>query len=996
MVYALVSQLIDQAGVGESAITLYDAILWMGDPIYTRINADYPGVNFVDHYGGSGRIQVQYDPAVSLYAGDPSIVPDSGDIHFPTCVTEAKYLVNMALMKPHVLAGMTLCAKNHFGSVWHPNYDRMEGWDPGLFHQGIAAFDWEEPGYQAWPGRLMGTYNPLVDLMGHQELGGKTLLYLIEALYTTEVHQGGEPVKWSTVPFSDDWASSLFVSQDGVAIDSVGLDFLRSEPITSDNIRGTLDNYLHEAALANDPCSTIFYDPEDDGTRLSSLGTHEHWNNPFNKQYSRNLGSGNGIELVSSFSRPVPFSARKIIGDNFVGAHSVYPADLDGDGDHDVLGAAVEDDEITWWENVNGDAETWTRHVIDDTFDGSVTVYAADMDGDDDIDVLGAAHLDDEITWWENVNGDGSVWSKHIVDTMFDRAGYVYAADIDGDDDMDILGAAGDDDDITWWENLNGDGLTWDEHTIDANFDGAWGVYAADVDGDNDLDVLGAATEAADITWWENLNGNGLSWDEHLVDGDYTWSHGVYASDVDGDNDIDILGASVDDKEVTWWENINGDGLTWTEHIVDDDAYGAVTVQTADMDDDGDLDIIGAVYYNNDVIWWENIYGDGTVWNKHVVDGEFGNSHGAFADDIDGDGDLDILGSAVGDAQMAWWENQSKNIIPGDFEPDGDVDADDLVVMAEDWLETGVTSFRDYFTRGFQTATVANMNLPQTSSPPVIDGMLMQAEWQGALTFEINFPDIKTPPKQGGTWANTLGRDPSSAEFSATWYFMWDVDNLYVAVSVNDNTPYHTSDPAGPYYTKDVAQLCLSLFDCGDGTWQPEGSSGTCAALYDIVPDTQGGTGARFSQYNYDYGGRRIDTEIPGAQVKGNWWNDGWIVELSIPWQQVDFYDHNYVPSINDVHGINLLYVNKDAAGLTMGVYAMGGMPPWDSMSNWPDVQLVETNSQSSLWLWHTGSTMYQPLNSSADLYPEPYPNDRVNLKDFVIFSQNWLYGVQP
>jgi len=430
MVHALLKQLIERAGVDESAITIYDAILYVGDPIYDRCHASFPGVNFVDHDGGNGRLAVQHTSDVRLFYGDPSIVPDSGLTTFPDCVVEAKYFINMALLKPHVLGGMTLCAKNMFGSVWHPNYDRFEGWDPGHMHRGIAAFDWSEPGYQEWPGRPMGSYNPLVDLMGHEDLGGKTLLYLIEALYTTPVHQGGEPVKWLSAPFNDDWTSSLFVSQDGVAIDSVGLDFLRSEINTSDNIRGTLDNYLHEAAMANAPTSGTFYDPEDDGTRLASLGVHEHWNNPTNRQYTRNLGTGAGIELISSLSKPVPYSTRNIIGDNFVGSHSVYATDLDGDGDLDVLGAAVEDDAITWWENIHGDAQTWSKHVIDDTFDGSVTVYAADVDGDNDIDVLGAAHLDDEITWWENVNSDGSVWSKHIVDSTFDRAGYVYAADV--------------------------------------------------------------------------------------------------------------------------------------------------------------------------------------------------------------------------------------------------------------------------------------------------------------------------------------------------------------------------------------------------------------------------------------------------------------------------------------------------------------------------------------------------------------------------------------
>jgi hypothetical protein len=98
-------------------------------------------------------------------------------------------------------------------------------------------------------------------------------------------------------PFGGAWPASILLSQDGVAIDSVGIDFLRSEwPNLAD--LAYCDSYLHEAARAEAPPSVSVYDPERDGTRLKSLGVHEHWNDAIHKQYSRNLGIGDGIELV--------------------------------------------------------------------------------------------------------------------------------------------------------------------------------------------------------------------------------------------------------------------------------------------------------------------------------------------------------------------------------------------------------------------------------------------------------------------------------------------------------------------------------------------------------------------------------------------------------------------------------------------------------------------------------------------------------------------------
>ena len=228
----------------------------------------------------------------------------------------------------------------------------------------------------------------------------------------------------------------------------------------------------------------------------------------------------------------------------------------------DVLGAAADADAITWWENLDGAGLNWSEHTVDGTFDDARRVYAEDMDGDGDVDVLGAAREADDITWWENLDGTGQNWSEHTVDGAFDNARGVFAEDVDGDGDMDVLGAAFSAGDITWWENLDGTGLNWSEHTVDAAFSGALSVYAEDVDGDGDMDVLGAAAYLVDgITWWENLDGTGLNWSEHTVDGAFDGAWGVYAEDVDGDGDMDVLGAARSADDITVWLRMGSPNL---------------------------------------------------------------------------------------------------------------------------------------------------------------------------------------------------------------------------------------------------------------------------------------------------------------------------------------------------------------------------------------------------------------------------------------------------
>jgi hypothetical protein len=288
VVYSFLDQLINVVGIPGSAITVYDASRYIGDPIYDKVRSNpdpnFQSVTFVVSpvVARSGRIGASHDQ-------DKPIHTEAGIAYLPTCVTQAKYLINMALLRPHELYGITLCAKNHFGSVRFLSTSSYQGWTPSPLHNyGLR-------------GNPMGSYNCLVELNGHRHLAGKTLLYVIDALYSAS-HQSGSVIKWES--FGNDWCSSVFASQDPVAIDSVGLDFLRNE-LRCTNVTGYPENYLHEMALAENPPSGTFYDPEDDGIRLTSLGVHEHWNNALEKKYSRNLGTGQGIELVVPSLTPI-------------------------------------------------------------------------------------------------------------------------------------------------------------------------------------------------------------------------------------------------------------------------------------------------------------------------------------------------------------------------------------------------------------------------------------------------------------------------------------------------------------------------------------------------------------------------------------------------------------------------------------------------------------------------------------------------------------------
>lgn len=278
---ALLRSLVEKAGVAPSDITVYDVSRLFPDYMVEMCTeGNLKGVRFVGRDNGvadeSAPINWSYE--------------FSGKVNYlPTCVTEADYVINLANLKGHSY-GITLCGKNHFGSFINGNAMRPP--EGANLHQWLTKNEME-------------IYSPLVDLMANYQLGEKTVLYMLDALIcaTSEGSSiSGENSKWQQTPFNGDYTSSIFVSQDPIAIDSVGADFLINEPtVTNSNgaLRDnpTVENYLHEAGLVGDaPSGTVYTNGS--GNTVENLGVHEHWNNSVDKQYSRNLGKAKGIELI--------------------------------------------------------------------------------------------------------------------------------------------------------------------------------------------------------------------------------------------------------------------------------------------------------------------------------------------------------------------------------------------------------------------------------------------------------------------------------------------------------------------------------------------------------------------------------------------------------------------------------------------------------------------------------------------------------------------------
>ena len=344
------------------------------------------------------------------------------------------------------------------------------------------------------------------------------------------------------------------------------------------------------------------------------------------------------------------FGSQQVISTLADAAQFVHTADLDGDGDPDVLSASYYDDKIAWYENQGGGA-FGSQQVISNLADGAWSVHTADVDGDGDPDVLSASNNDDKIAWYEN-QGGGAFGSQQVISNLADGARFVHTADLDGDGDPDVLSASYNDDKVAWYENQGG-GAFGSQQIITALAGAASSVHTADLDGDGDPDVLSASVKDDKVEWYENLGGGSFGSPQII----WAWANGassVYTADLDGDGDPDVLSAHWNDYKIAWYENLGG-GAFGGQQVISTLAVGASSVHTADLDGDGDPDVLSAAVNDDKVAWYED-QGGGTFGSQQVI-WVADSARSVHTADLDGDGDADVLSASDGDDTIAWYEN---------------------------------------------------------------------------------------------------------------------------------------------------------------------------------------------------------------------------------------------------------------------------------------------------------------------------------------------------
>ena len=194
---------------------------------------------------------------------------------------------------------------------------------------------------------------------------------------------------------------------------------------------------------------------------------------------------------------------------------------------------------------------TFTTHDVSTNVDGARCVFAVDLDADGDMDIITGEIFDDTISWYKN-NGEANPTFTRIVISSVGHPGGGFAADMDGDGDVDIVCASYGDNTVAWYENNGAANPTFTKQTIVTNEDGAHGVFVEDMDGDGDMDIISASLYDDSISWYENNGAADPNFTRSVIATSANKAYSVFAADMDGDGDMDIVSASADDDTIAW------------------------------------------------------------------------------------------------------------------------------------------------------------------------------------------------------------------------------------------------------------------------------------------------------------------------------------------------------------------------------------------------------------------------------------------------------------
>lgn len=376
---------------------------------------------------------------------------------------------------------------------------------------------------------------------------------------------------------------------------------------------------------------------------------------------------------VAQESPPSVRFEERLIAGGYGYAFGVQAADLDGDGDQDLTSCDTDKGVLYWYEN-DGKGQ-FTRRVIQDQEAGWFERHAiGDMNGDRKPDVVIVKNQHGHVVWFENGGQprEPKNWRRHVVTTDLMRAYDVALADFDGDGRLDIAATAWSGNHIAWFANPGASNPpNWKKEMIDPALMESRTVRIADFNGDGKPDVLATGRTGNLTAWYEQTRTGERPWLRHVIDDKSVQPIHGEPADMDGDGDADVLMAhgmlaaetETESNRVVWYENVGkpGRGAEWKRHVLARLPF-AFEAAAADLDGDKDLDVVATIWGGEGgLVWLQNPGRSDAGWSKHVLKDRWVRANQPIVADLDGDGRPDIAATAErGSNELRWWRNAGR------------------------------------------------------------------------------------------------------------------------------------------------------------------------------------------------------------------------------------------------------------------------------------------------------------------------------------------------
>lgn len=346
-----------------------------------------------------------------------------------------------------------------------------------------------------------------------------------------------------------------------------------------------------------------------------------------------------------------------IISNTTIQPTEVQLHDLDGDGDLDILSSDLASNGLVWLENLDIGEFSDPIYIIT-SIQGQFYFGAVDIDGDFDLDIISISNGDDKVSWYSN-DGVGNFGPQIVISTEGDSPDAFEAVDFDLDGDVDILVGYSSSAGVGWLQNTGQGEFLPLENLLSIDHDMA-AVRVADLSGDGNFDLIVASQIDFynELKWFENQGNGTFNTDAPNVISSLVGKPYITPPfDIDEDGDIDVI-APESGGEIKWYEN-SGEGAFETNVAIDFGDYLSNYVLT-DIDGDNDLDLIGSNLFflqEDNRLWlFENLgdfqFGEGQILEDTPTHAKF-----LTAGDLDGDGFPDLVSASLVESKIARYEN---------------------------------------------------------------------------------------------------------------------------------------------------------------------------------------------------------------------------------------------------------------------------------------------------------------------------------------------------